>query len=157
MALSSATAILDSALPERAPCPTLFEKLQALIGSFDNSGWKVSYIRWELDLLAELGFGLDLSQCAATGSDQDLIYVSPRTGRAVSAEAGRDYQDRLLSLPKFLREDTNVDISGPVLYEGLKLTGHFLGRHVLSDTRYGLPAARERLADSLRREPTLKN
>ena len=156
MALSSATAILDSALPERAPCPALFEKLEALIGNFDKSGWQVNYIRWELELLAELGFGLDLSRCAATGSDQDLIYVSPRTGRAVSAEAGRNYQDRLLSLPKFLIEDTNTDISGPILYEGLKLTGHFLGRHVLSDTRYGLPAARGRLADGLRRQPTHK-
>ena len=154
MALSSATAILGSALPERAPCPSVFEKLQALIGNFNKSGWQVHYIRWELELLAELGFGLDLSRCAATGSDQELIYVSPRTGRAVSAEAGRDYQDRLLSLPKFLREDTNTDVSGAILYEGLKLTGHFLGRHVLSDTRFGLPAARQRLADSIRRQPT---
>jgi len=157
MALSSATTILDTALPERAPCPAVFEKLQALIKIFDKPGWQVSYIRWELDLLAELGFGLDLSECAVTGSNQDLTYVSPRTGRAVSAEAGRDYQDRLLSLPKFLREDIDTGISGAILYQGLELTGYFLKRHVLSDTRYGLPAARERLANRLRRDPVLKN
>ncbi len=86
MALSSATAILDSALPERAPFPGLFEKLEALIGSLGHPGWHVGYIRWEMDLLTELGFGLDLTECAATGSAQDLVYVSPRTGRAVSAE-----------------------------------------------------------------------
>ena len=157
MALSSATAILDSALPERAPFPGLFAKLEALIRNFGKPGWQVGYIRWELDLLTELGFGLDLRECAATGSDQDLIYVSPRTGRAVSAKAGRDYHDRLLALPRFLREDTNSDISGAILYEGRELTGYFLRRHVLSDTRYGLPAARERLADSLLRDPTFKN
>ena len=150
MALSSATAILDSALPERAPCPGLFEKLEALIKNFGRAGWQVSYVRWELDLLAELGFGLDLKECAATGSDQDLIYVSPRSGRAISAGAGRDYHDRLLGLPRFLREDTDADISGAILFEGLELTGYFLGRHVLGDTRYGLPPARERLAASLR-------
>jgi len=155
MALSSATAILDSALPERAPCPGLFEKLEALIENFSKPGWQAGYIRWELDLLAELGFGLDLKECAATGSDQDLIYVSPRTGRAISAGAGREYHDRLLALPRFLLEDTDADISGAILCEGLELTGYFLERHVLGDTRYGLPAARERLAASLRREPTL--
>ncbi len=151
MALSSATAILDSALPERAPFAGLFEKLEILIGSLGNPDWEVEYIRWELDLLTELGFGLDLTECAATGSAQDLIYVSPRTGRAVSAGAGRDYHDRLLPLPGFLRQEADAEINGAVLCEGLALTGYFLGRHVMGDTRHGLPAARERLAASLRR------
>jgi len=140
MALSSATAILNSALPERAPFPGLFEKLEA-----------------EMDLLTELGFGLDLTECAATGSAQDLVYVSPRTGRAVSADAGRQYHDRLLPLPGFLREEIDADVSGVFLSEGLALTGYFLGRHVMGDTRHGLPAARERLANSLRRTLVSKN
>ena len=157
MALSSATAILDSALPERAPFPGLFEKLEELIGSLGKPGWHAGYIRWELDLLAELGFGLDLTECAATGSAQDLVYVSPRTGRAVSAGAGRQYHDRLLPLPGFLREEIDADTSGAFLCEGLALTGYFLGRHVMGDTRHGLPAARERLADSLRRTLVTEN
>ena len=151
IALSSATAILDSALPERAPFAGLFEKLEILIGSLGNPDWEVEYIRWELDLLTELGFGLDLTECAATGSAQDLIYVSPRTGRAVSAGAGRNYHDRLLPLPGFLRQEADAEINGAVLCEGLALTGYFLGRHVMGDTRHGLPAARERLVASLRR------
>ncbi|NKB20884.1 MAG: DNA repair protein RecO [Alphaproteobacteria bacterium] len=157
MALSSATAILDSALPERAPFPGLFEKLEALIGCLGEPEWQVRYVQWELDLLTELGFGLDLTECAATGSDQDLIYVSPRTGRAVSAAAGREYHDRLLTLPGFLRDESIADINGTILCEGLALTGYFLGRHVMGDTRHGLPAARERLVDSMRRDAAVKN
>ena len=157
MSLSSATAILDSALPERAPFPGMFERLEALIVALGHPGWQVGYVRWELDLLAELGFGLDLTECAATGSNEDLIYVSPRTGRAVSAGAGRDYHDRLLTLPGFLREEADAEVGGEVLCQGLTLTGYFLGRHVLGDTRHGLPAARERLASSLRRELTGEN
>ncbi|MBK17428.1 MAG: DNA repair protein RecO [Rhodospirillaceae bacterium] len=155
MALSASTAILDTALPERAPFPGLFEKLETLIGGLGQPGWELQYIRWELDLLSELGFGLDLTECAATGSQENLVYVSPRTGRAVSAEAGKDYHDRLLALPEFLREDRAIDISRTVICDGLALTGYFLGRHVMGDTRHGLPAARERLVESIRGDRSL--
>ncbi len=155
MPLSASTAILDTALPERAPFPGLFEKLETLIGGLGQPGWELQYIRWELDLLSELGFGLDLTECAATGSQENLVYVSPRTGRAVSAEAGKDYHDRLLALPEFLREDRAIDISRTVICDGLALTGYFLGRHVMGDTRHGLPAARERLVESIRGDRSL--
>jgi len=149
LALSAATALLDSALPERAPVPDLFESLEGLIESLSRDGWRERYVRWEMALLTELGFGLDLSACAATGEAEDLIYVSPKSGRAVSAAAGRLYKDRLLPLPGFLLSDgdsaTDIDFAA-----GLSLTGYFLGKFVLGDSRNGLPAARQQLGENCR-------
>ncbi len=149
LALSAATALLDSALPERAPVPELFDSLEELIRSLDEPGWPERYVRWEMGLLAELGFGLDLSACAATGEVENLIYVSPKTGRAVSEAAGRIYKDRLLALPGFLvrasEPEGDADFAA-----GLSLTGYFLARFVLGDSRDGLPAARQRLGESFR-------
>ena len=88
IALSSATAILDVVLPERAPVPEQFVELTQLIEFLGKTGWEIRYLRWEMKLLQHLGFGLDLTECAATGSKQDLIYVSPKSGRSVSAAAG---------------------------------------------------------------------
>jgi DNA repair protein RecO (recombination protein O) len=153
LALSAATAVLDSALPERAPVPELFESLGGLIASLGEPGWQETYIRWELGLLTELGFGLDLTSCAATGETVELIYVSPKSGRAVSAAAGKVYRDRLLALPGFLLgQETKgraEDVSA-----GIKLTGYFLAKYVLGDTRNGLPAARQRLADGFLKAST---
>ncbi|HEY4163510.1 MAG TPA: DNA repair protein RecO C-terminal domain-containing protein [Dongiaceae bacterium] len=109
--------------------------VEGVAGSEDASDsadtpWPAAYVRWELDLLASLGFGLDLSHCAATGETRDLAYVSPKTGRAVGREAGRPYVDRLLVLPPFLTAaDGAPDIAD--LMAGLRLTGYFLDRHVL--------------------------
>ncbi|MDA0664475.1 MAG: DNA repair protein RecO [Proteobacteria bacterium] len=146
LALSAATAMLDSALPERAPVPGLFESVEELIASLDNPGWQIGYIRWELALLTELGFGLDLSACAATGEVEELVYVSPKSGRAVSAAAGGIYRDKLLALPGFLLAQ-EADVAPKDICDGLKLTGYFLAKYVLGDTRDGLPAARQRLAE----------
>ena len=107
------------------------------------------YVRWELGLLGELGFGLDLTACAATGSNDGLAYVSPRTGRAVSLSAGEPYRDRLLVLPPFLASG-----GGPVagdIRSGLALTGYFLERHVFEPLSRPLPRARHRLADRVAR------
>jgi DNA repair protein RecO (recombination protein O) len=153
LALSAATAVLDSALPERAPVPELFESLGGLIASLGEPGWQETYIRWELALLAELGFGLDLTSCAATGETEALIYVSPKSGRAVSAAAGRVYRDRLLALPGFLLGHETSGRADDVS-AGIKLTGYFLAKYVLGDTRNGLPAARQRLADGFLRAST---
>jgi DNA repair protein RecO (recombination protein O) len=109
-------------------------------------------VRWELALLEELGYGLDLSSCAATGATTDLVYVSPKSGRAVSAEAGAPYQDRLLALPAFLRAEaaartvTEADLSA-----GFALTGHFLEARVLAPREMALPEARSRLLSYLGR------
>src|SRR5260370_32148610 len=87
-ALGAATSLLLAALPDREPHPDLYAALAGLLAAFDSGAWAQSYVVWECDLLAGLGFGLDLGSCAATGANDDLAYVSPRTGRAVSPEAG---------------------------------------------------------------------
>ena len=99
---------------------------------------------WELSLLAELGFGLDLSMCAASGATTDLIYVSPKSGRAVSAAAGENYKDKLLPLPQFLVGKEVVEPRD--IADGLRLTGYFLDRHVLAPLAKLLPDARVRIA-----------
>ena len=105
--------------------------------------WPALLVRWEMLLLQDLGFGLDLSECAATGTDADLIYVSPKSGRAVSRDAGKPYCDRLLKLPRFLLEDDAAPTPADVL-AGFALTGHFFERDVLSPHGLALPAARTR-------------
>ena len=147
LALSTATAILNGTLPERSPSFEFFIKLKSLINELGDPGWEMAYVRWELGLLSDLGFGLDLTECAATGVQTDLIYVSPRSGKAVSAAAGKRFHDKLLSLPPFMREDASK-VTGKNLCQGLALTGFFLNRHVLMDSKTGLPPVRDRLIHS---------
>lgn len=151
-ALSAACTVAETALPEREPHPAMFHATQTLFDSLsagDREVWPAVYISWELGLLGELGYGLDLAACAVTGADDDLIYVSPRTGRAVSAEAGEPYADRLLHLPRFLRPNGGTEVSAEDIPHGLRLTGFFLARHVFNPLDRPLPAARERLATLL--------
>jgi DNA repair protein RecO (recombination protein O) len=107
-------------------------------------------VQWELQLLGELGFGLDLSECAATGIDVNLVYVSPRSGRAVSLDAGKPYCDKLLKLPAFLIDDAAPFAEGDIA-AGFVLTGHFLERDVLQPHGLVMPQARERLIGLLAR------
>ena len=158
-ALVAASALLSATLPEREPHGDLYRSFAGLLGVLDStSGWAPSYVVWECDLLAGLGFGLDLSCCAATGVRDDLAYVSPRSGRAVSRSAGAPYHDKLLPLPGFLWRDTPAGQPEPVSREeivaGLALTGYFLMQHVLSPHGGKLPEARQRLADRMRRAAT---
>jgi DNA repair protein RecO (recombination protein O) len=149
-ALASAAALADAMLPEREPHPRAYAGLVELIGALERDrGWAPLYVHWELDLLAELGFGLDLQHCAATGTNDNLVYVSPRSGQAVSASAGEPYRDRLLALPRFLIADgapTPADLD-----DGLALTGFFLERRVAEPQGRKLPAARARLVAALQR------
>jgi len=102
-ALSSACAVVESALPERHPYLRLYGIFQSFLATLREDGnWPEAYVMLELDVLAEAGFGLDLSQCAATGATEDLMYVSPKSGRAVSRDAGEPYKEKLLALPEFL-------------------------------------------------------
>ena len=94
--------LVEAALPEREPHPAVFADFLTLLDALGEDGWAVAYIRWEAALLADLGFGLDLSACAVSGEIENLAWVSPRTGRAVSADAGKPYERRLLPLPGFL-------------------------------------------------------
>jgi len=146
--LASACAIATDALPEREPCPRAFHGLVSLIGHLAGGaeGVMADVVRWEALVLTELGYGLDLSACAVTGARQGLTHVSPRTGRAVCAEAAAPYLDRLLPLPAFLLDD--ADPGAPADWDaGLRLTGHFLERDAFGARHRPVPEARHRLAD----------
>ena len=148
-ALSSAAALVALALPEREPHGDVYRDFARLIAALDSTGWAVDYVAWECALLAALGFGLDLKTCAATVVNDDLAYVSPRSGRAVSRSAGEPYRDKLLPLPGFLWRDAPAEPADVIA--GLVLTGHFLHHHLLEPQGRTLPEARGRLADRLRR------
>jgi len=149
--LNAMTALLAFALPEREPHPRLYERSVAmfdLLGKTD--AWPVAYLQWERALLEELGFGLDLTECAVTGAREDLVFVSPKSGRAVSADGAGAWADRLLPLPAELLGVVTGDLAG--LADGLRTTGHFLVHglaHSLGDKP--LPEARARLVDMLSR------
>lgn len=150
--LASAAAIAAAALPEREPHPGAFHALEALIEALANPDiWPAVYVRFEAGLLQDLGFELDFSRCTVTGSVDDLVYVSPRTGRAVSREAGEPYKDRLLALPPFLLSAQGGLREGDIA-AGLDLTGHFLQQHVFGPMNRPLPPPRvwlvERLSDA---------
>ena len=132
-------------LPEREPHPAAFLGLAAFLETLAGEAWPAAYVGYELALLAELGFGLDLERCAVTGRRTELAWVSPRSGRAVAREAGAPWKGRLLALPGFLCGAPGfapADIG-----DGLALTGHFLARHIAGPVDRPLPAARLRLAD----------
>jgi DNA repair protein RecO (recombination protein O) len=148
--LSAAAAVAGGALPEREPHPGAFLAFEALSGALVLSEiWPAVFVRFEAGLLEELGFGLDLSRCAATGTADNLIYVSPKTGRAVSREAGEPYKDRLLALPPFLLS-AQTGLGPGDVGAGLELTGHFLEQFVFSPLNRPLPPARVWLIDRLR-------
>jgi len=151
-ALSSALAVTESALPEREPHPAVFEGLLVLLESLETADWPTLYVKWELGLLVELGFGLDFSSCAATGMTEELIFVSPKSGRAVSRNAGEPYRTALLPLPEFLLKGGWAGNQTDIL-DGLNLTGYFLDRHVFGQSgNQKPPAARKRLLERLRKE-----
>ena len=152
-ALNSACAITLTALPERDPHPQVFDALDLVLSHFgDRSVWPALYVRWELGLLAELGFALELDKCAITGTREDLAYVSPNTGKAASRSAGAPYAERLLALPRFLiGGDLGNGPSWHDIREGLALTGHFLEKRLYAAHNATLPEARARLVEEVAR------
>jgi len=159
-ALTSACALVDVTLPERAPHPDIHASLLALLSAIADNvpDWTFAYARWEMGLLGALGFGLDLARCALTGAVEGLAYVSPKTGRAVTREAGAPYRDRLLPLPAFLTMPSGGQATPAALHEALRLTGFFLENHALHlhgasggahARASGLPAARARFMERL--------
>jgi len=149
LAAVSAMAALIRLLPERDPHPNLYEVTLFVLGFLDDATvWPALLVRWELALLEELGFGLELGQCAATGSNDRLVFVSPKSGKAVSASAGEPYRDRLLALPQFLTKDRSGTVTNADIHRGFLLTGHFLESRVLLPRGQGLPQSRTRLVAS---------
>lgn len=151
LGFNSLISLLHISLPEREPLEILYNATVDLMDSMEkNNTWISNYVRWELLLLTELGFGLDLSKCAVTGTDSNLIYVSPKTGRAVSSSAGKEWRKKLLHLPYFLTAPSNVIESNPVfIQKGMTLTGYFLERWLMESlSKSTLPDARQRFYKS---------
>ena len=153
-AILSACAVADGSLPERVACPRTYEGLLELVGGLATRRRGLAeLVRWEASLLAELGFGLDLSACAVSGEATDLRFVSPRSGRAVSEAGAGVWRERLLRLPPCLldaRFDEETSLED--LCDGLALTGHFLARDAFGQRHRPVPAARDRLLGMLIRE-----
>ena len=143
------SSVASSVLPDREPHASVFEAGEILLDAIvseDFLHWGAMFVRWEAGLLEALGFGLDLSRCAATGRMEDLSYVSPKSGRAVSDEAGAPYRDRLLRLPAFLLGSQAAEPELADIVAGLNLTGYFLMERVLRPHQQDMPPARLRLA-----------
>ena len=139
-ALQSACALVDAALPEREAHAGLYHGLATLFDMLEGEVWGAAYVMWEIAFLKELGFSLDLSKCAGGGDDHALAYVSPKTGRAVSYEAGAPHRGKLLALPGFLKpsgSNTPEDV-----YTGLQMTGYFLEHWVFNHHSRGVPDPR---------------
>jgi DNA repair protein RecO (recombination protein O) len=153
--LNAFCAVTTQSLPEREKHQPVFEAGEVLLDAMteqDFAHWGPLYVRWELGVLEELGFGLDLSECAATGQTGELEFVSPKSGRAVSRAAAAPYKERLLALPAFLQGPQNADLTPADIAAGLKLTGYFLLDRVWRPNRKEIPAARLRLEEFAHRE-----
>ena len=153
-ALSSMASLIALALPEREAHTWLYNRTIALADALGTlPSWPALYVTWEKALIEEMGFGLDLSTCAATGNPDDLIYISPKSGRAVSREGGAEWADKLLPLPDFLKKDeaTGAETQDD-LRAGLRATGYFLANWMCPALgREKLPAARSRLETAFAR------
>lgn len=138
-----AMAALLRLLPERDPHPHLHGALSVILDHLDNPiDAGELFVRFEIAVLNDLGFGLDLAECVATGTRNDLIYVSPKSGRAVSREAGAPYADRMLALPAFLSDRARAADPDSLL-AAFRMTAHFLNRHIFEPRGIGMPAARD--------------
>lgn len=149
--LNAVTALVSFCLPEREAHAPLYHRTEALLDLLGQDDvWPLGYLRWELALLEELGYGLDLSACAVTGASDGLAYVSPKTGRAVSKEGAGEWADRLLPLPHVMRgEGAAPDTE---IVEALRTTGYFMESHLAADLGdKPLPEARARFAELLSR------
>jgi len=152
-AIDWSTALSAATLPEGQAYPRLYEALEGVLNAIEAApsarGWASALVRYEMLLLGQLGFGLDLTECAATGARDDLAFVSPRSGRAVSRAGAGDYAERLLPLPAFLLAGGAAEWDD--IFDGLRLTRHFLARDLLIERQADILAARDRLVERLRR------
>ncbi len=152
-ALEWSTALTAATLPEGQPYPRIHQALSGVLDAIEAApaarGWAGALARYELLVLAELGFGLDLNHCVVTGARDGLAFVSPKSGGAVSCAGAAGYEDRLLPLPAFLRDGAEAGWSD--IFDALAITGHFLARDMMTDRRAGALAARGRLLDRMKR------
>lgn len=148
--IESACVLCSNGMPEKAAHPDIFDHLKKLFISFSDKNWAINYAKFEISFLREVGYGLDLSKCAITGSSDNLYYLSPKTGRAVIKEVGEKYKDKLFLLPKFLVScNENESISSDDIINSLKITEHFLKIYFHGITTKELPFARNYLVTEL--------
>ncbi len=148
-ALNAIMALLMNVLAERDPHPNLYKGFEILLQNLEDIDiWPALYIRYEIALLNALGYGLDFSTCAATGTNDNLTHVSPRSGRAVSASAAEPYLDKLMILPPFLNGEKTL--SGHDIADGLTLSGYFLTTRIFHAINKDIPLARSRLLQELK-------
>lgn len=146
--LNAACAVAKETLPEREAYPDVYDGFEIVMAHLhDPEIWPALYVRWEAGLLSAMGYGLDLSKCAATGVQENLTHVSPRSGRAVSEAAAAPYLDKLLVLPSFLRENSQANLTD--VEAGLELTGYFLETRLQWGVNRTLPEARARMVERL--------
>ena len=146
--LNAVCAMAKTVLPERQAFPQVYAAFDVLIENMGDADiWPALYVRWEMGVLAALGYGLDLSACASTGANDNLTHVSPRSGRAVSASAAEPYLDKLLPLPAFMRGERGL--SPQDIQDGLNLTGFFLETRVQWGVNQTLPEARAAMVERL--------
>jgi DNA repair protein RecO (recombination protein O) len=152
-ALTWVMALTVHTLPEAHPYPRLYDMLCGVLAAIEAApaarGWAASLVRYEMLLLTDLGFGLDLTRCVVTGRGDDIRWVSPKSGAAVSGAAGAVYASKLLNIPPFLREADSAP-AWEDIFAGLMLTGHFIERHLFAEDRRDVFGARARLVDRLR-------
>lgn len=149
--LNAVTALLGFCLPEREPHAALYKSSEQLLDLLDQTDiWPLAYLRWEMQLLAELGYGLALDTCAVSGTTEDLIYVSPKSGRAVSRSAAGEWVDRLLPLPSVMRNEGEAPDSE--IAQAFETTGYFLSEKLAKDLGdKPIPQARHRFVEAFRR------
>lgn len=141
-------AMAEAALPEREPHDEVYRQCLHLLEHIGAAGWDAHYVLWELCLLRDMGYGLDLGSCAATGATEDLAYVSPRSGRAVSRAAAAPYLKQVLHLPAFVKDESaDLAVTREEIAQGLALTGHFFDLHVFAPHGREAPAARQRFLE----------
>ena len=145
-ALLSAASICEQAVPEREANTSFYEGLSALLEYLESDFWGEVYVRWELAQLSALGFGIDVTACAGGGRNDQLAYISPKSGRAVSLAAGEPYKEKLFILPHFLLGQGSG--GGEEVAQGLKISGHFIERHLFHPHNKGLPSVRDRLLEN---------
>lgn len=139
-------------LPERDPHGSLYDATKLIVDHLDDPQSAAELLaRFELLILEELGFGLELSRCAATGERDDLIYVSPKSGQAVSRDAGKPWADKMLTLPPFLKQGSGIRADSETIAAAFKLTGFFLSRHVYEARGIDRPGERSAFVNSITR------
>jgi DNA repair protein RecO (recombination protein O) len=141
LALNSASAVLAKVMPEKESYKQLYFSYIQLLDSLRGENWVQDYVMFELNVLQTMGFGLDLASCVATGTTSELVYISPKSGAAVSRDAGQAYHDKLFQMPTFFRDGSEKATSNTQeILEGLRITRYFMAKYLFAEFNYSMPS-----------------